>query len=138
MIHVARILLLVSLLLPVRGAMAAAGFFCHEAPPPAQSGSPSNDRYHHAVSESLVETSVGTGDVAIVVPAGDDPVQHGDTVPASSTCDLCSSICACPPIPSSAMLVASLPRAAALAFPALAPPASTLILGGLERPPRVA
>jgi hypothetical protein len=138
MIHVARILLLVSLLLPVRGAMAAAGLFCHEAPPPAQSGSPSNDRHHHTVSESLAGASVGTSDVAIVAPAGGDSVQHEETVPASSTCDLCSSICACPPIPSSAMLVVSLPRAAALAFPALAPPASTLSLGGLERPPRVA
>ena len=137
MIHVARILLIVSLLLPVRGAMAAAGFFCHEAPQPAQSGAQSHD-HHHPVGVSSVETLVATSYVAIVVVADDDSGQQGDHGPASTTCDLCSSICACPPIASSAMLVASLPRAAAMAFPALAPPASTLTLGGLERPPRVA
>ena len=138
MIHVARILLLVSLLLPIRGTMAAAGLFCQDAPPPAQSGAQSNDRHHHAFSQSSVATPAGTSDLTIVVIAGGDSEQFGEHVPASSTCDLCSSICASPPIPSSTMLVASLPRAAALAFPALAPPASTLSSGGLERPPRLA
>lgn len=138
MIHIARILLFISLLLPFRGAMAAAGFFCHDEPQSAPSSSQSNDGHHHAFGESLGETSMGTSDVAIVVVADGDSEQLGEHVAASSACNLCSSVCACPPIPSSTLLVACLPRAAALAFPALAPPASTLSLGGLERPPRVA
>lgn len=138
----ARLLLVVALLLPFRGALAAAGLICHMGSPSSATVSQaheSGDRGHaHAATGHHQH-----GDEAR--PASQDHAPHGAigdfadaTGPAggASACDLCSSVCAAPPLPSHAAQLAVLLPATGERFPAVSPPRLAPTLGGLERPPR--
>jgi hypothetical protein len=138
----ARLLLVVALLLPFRGVLASTGFLCHlSGSSPAtviQAHEPGDRGDAHAVT-GYHQHGDETG------PASEDHARHGvnDDVPlvtgtagSASMCDLCSSVCAAPAIPShSAQLVVLLP-ATGERFPSVSPPRLAPTLGGLERPPR--
>jgi hypothetical protein len=107
------ILLLVALLLPFKGAMAAMGVLCHttSAPPAVAAPAPTGHDCAHD----------GAGDAA--------PEQ----VPS---CSVCASICAAPSLPATPVVLHGMDRAAGERFPALATPRARFAAGGLERPPR--
>ena len=138
----ARVLLVVALLLPVRGAVAAAGLLCHmggSSPATASQTHESGDRGHaHATTGYHPH-----GDEAR--PASQDHARHGangdvpggtGTVGGASMCDLCSSVCAAPALPSHAAPLVALLPATSERFPAVTPPRVAPTFGGLERPPR--
>ena len=138
----ARLLLVVALLLPFRGALAAAGLLCHMG----SSSSATVSEAHEPGDRGHAQAATGFhqhGDEAR--PASQDHARHGvnDDVPSgtgtvggASTCDLCSSVCAAPPLPSHAAQLAVLLPATGERFPAVSPPRLAPTLGGLERPPR--
>ena len=138
----ARLLLLVALLLPFRAALAAAGLLCHMG----SSSSATVSQVHEPGDRGHAHAATGYhqyGDEAR--PASQDHAHHGvdddvpsgtGTVGSASTCDLCSSVCAAPPLPSHAAQLAVLLPATGERFPAVSPPRLAPTLGGLERPPR--
>ena len=113
-----RLLLLVALLLPFRGALAVSGWLCH-------TGMPSTAPMAASVSHDADQDGCHG--------AGDAPAQ-----PAADTasCHLCSSICGAPAVPSGASHLAGVVPQGATRFPAVAPPRAEFASGGLERPPR--
>jgi len=139
----ARLLLLVALLLPFRGVLASTGLLCHmggSSPATVVQGHEPGDRGDARAVTGYHQHGDETD------PASEDHVRHGanDDVPRGATgtagsasmCDLCSSVCAAPALPShSAQLVVLLP-ATGERFPAVSPPRVAPTLGGLERPPR--
>jgi hypothetical protein len=138
----ARLLLVVALLLPFRGAVAAIGLLCHMG----GSSSATVSQAHEPGDRGHAHATTGYhqhGDKAR--PALEDHARHGvnDDMPSASgtagsasMCDLCSSVCAAPALPShSAQLVVLLP-ATGERFPSVSPPRAAATFGGLERPPR--
>lgn len=138
----ARLLLVVALLLPFRGVLASSGMLCHmggSSPATVSQAHEPGDRGHAHAATGYHQHGGETGS------ATEDHAQHGvnDDVPrvtgtagSASMCDLCSSVCAAPALPShAAQLVAVLP-ATGERFPAVRPPRVAPALGGLERPPR--
>lgn len=136
--------LAVALLLPFRGALAAAGLLCHAgslaqttAVQPADAGGrsgPHADAEYHDHGAAMHFASGGHaahGESA--APADDAGAASG-----ASTCDLCASVCASPPIPGHGGQLVPLLPAANERFPAFDPPRPAPVLGGLERPPRIA
>jgi hypothetical protein len=120
----ARILLIVALLLPFRGALAAAGLFCHD------SGERQHGAAHvHVHHDHAADAGTGGGAVS-------DSGEHGEWPAKSASCSLCSSVCSTPPVPSASADVFRPSVARGERFPALAPPRFTVALGGVERPPR--
>ena len=138
----ARLLLVVALLLPFRGAVAAIGVLCHmggsSSATMSQPHAPGDHGHAHAAAGYHQH-----GDEAR--PASEDHARHGanDDLPRAtgaagnaSMCDLCSSVCAAPALPSHcAQLVVLLP-ATGERFPAVSAPHPAPTFGGLERPPR--
>ncbi len=122
-----RLLLLVALLLPFRGAMAVAGVLCHAD-----------------LGTGAVLTTLGPHDVheagghAHDDNAGGHSEHDQGSAPTSPPCDFCSAICAAPPLPVSTVGVPALLPSGAERFPALSPPRSTATFGAPERPPRAA
>ena len=138
----AHLLLAVALLLPFRGAVAAAGLLCHmggSSPATVSQALEPGDRGHAHAATGYHQH----GDEAR--PASEDHARHGanDDLPratgaagSASMCDLCSSVCAAPALPSHcAQLVVLLP-ATGERFPSVSPPRAAPTFGGLERPPR--
>lgn len=136
--------LVVAMLLPFRGALAAAGMLCHAgslAPTAAVQPTDAVERDGpHAFEE-------GHGHGAARHFAAGGHVAHGESaVPpddagaagGASTCDLCASVCASPPIPGHGGHLVPLLPTMGERFPAVDPPRQAPILGGLERPPRSA
>jgi len=129
----ARILLLIALLLPFRGAMAAGGLLCH-------SGSGS----HPAVTQSMASEPVhdhrqvaaehahghGHGESAHATMA------DSDAGPDAPSCNRCAAVCSAPPLPSPEFGLNAFPPSGAERFPATSSVCSTVALDGLERPPR--
>jgi hypothetical protein len=138
----ARLLLVVALLLPFRGALAAAGLLCHMGgSSPAtvsQAHEPGDRGYSHAANGHRHhgdDTRPASKDHAHHEAIDDSPDATGPAGGAS-TCDLCSSVCAAPPLPSHSAQLAVLLPATGERFPAVSPPRLAPTLGGLERPPR--
>lgn len=129
----ARLLLLVALLLPFRGALAVAGGWCHAVGEEAASAATvSHDHNAHAHHDH----ARGHGN-AHERHAGDgQPLEANDLTTAS--CTFCTAVCAAPPLPAGGVLVHALLPIGAERFPALAPPCSTATFGALDRPPRSA
>jgi len=136
--------LVVALLLPFRGALAAAGLLCHAGGLAFASETQVVDAGAHEILHGAANDHVHGG--ALHVAAGGLDA-HGDaaspTVDAgvaggASTCDLCASVCASPPIPGHDPQLVPLLPAANERFPAVVPLRPAPILGGLERPPRIA
>lgn len=136
--------LVVALLLPFRGALAAAGLLCHagnlapvavvqlsDAAGHDGPRAPAKDHDHGEASHFVSGGHAPHGEIA--APADDAGAAGGAT-----TCDLCASVCASPPIPGHGGQLVPLVQAANERFPAVDPPRPAPILGGLERPPRIA
>ena len=119
------LLLLVALLLPFKGALAAAGVFCHLGSS-QPIGAIVTPHHHEAVADH------GHGDHHASHVAVDD----NQPSPTGASCAICSAVCGAPPLPVAATsLHAPLPSGAER-FPPLASPRSSSRSEGLERPPR--
>ncbi|MFZ5548737.1 MAG: hypothetical protein ACOZJX_08585 [Pseudomonadota bacterium] len=137
------LLVLLTVLLPIRGGMAAA-MLC----PPAGAAGPAGLMQHqgghgHGVGHESGHGSDHEGDHAHghhaahggAAGAGTDPAAHAH----ADGCDLCSASCACPPLPSAAVSGVPEPRGLKSAgAPDPVAPAPRFLSGGLERPPRSA
>lgn len=140
----ARLLLVVALLLPFRGVVAAAGVLCHvggSSPATVGQAHEPGDRGDAHAATVHYERGDESG------PADENHAHHGVIEPlplvsgtpgSASMCDLCSSVCAAPALPGhDTQLVAVVP-ATGERFPSVSPPRAAATFGGLERPPRSA
>lgn len=134
-VHTLRIWLVVLLavLLPVRGAMAAA-MLC----PPGGSGSelrlmqPSHPHADHVMAEAVAHHDHAPHD------AGHHPgkAHHGHDQASPDKCNMCSAFCSMTPMPVSTCALPERLDHASASFPELRPPAPTFLSDGQERPPR--
>jgi hypothetical protein len=123
-------MLFVALLLPVRGALATSGWLCQTDMPLAASAAV----HAHEHFGAPVSHPSDDADHAGCHDSGD----HGGQPPhsGSSSCNLCSSICGAPAVPSAGTQFHGLPPPGAERFGPIAPPRVEFAFGGLERPPR--
>src|SRR5215212_1779317 len=124
-------LLLLALLLPIRGAVAAA-MLC----PVAGTGSQTEVRVHdHAIGH---HEAGSTGDANHSMhdehSAGDDG--HDGSASAVEKCQLCSAFCSVPPLVETLSATFKLPDPEAPMFPDFAARAPSFFSDGPERPPR--
>ena len=126
------LLLLVALLLPFKGAMAAVGVFCHlgSAQPLSAIVAHMHDR-HAAGEHSHHEHRQHAGDASHTQHTGDDGQPASDV-----SCAYCSAICGAPPLPAAYTSVVEVLPVGAERFPALTQPRLSAVLDGLDRPPR--
>jgi hypothetical protein len=131
-----RLLLIVALLLPFRGGMAAAGVLCHAGgnAKPAVAAGAEHHQHAHAAHHAHDDGA------AAAHAAHDEPGAPADaqTDQPDSSCPFCTAVCGAPPLPVTAVSTHALPPAGGERFPALSPPRSTLVFGAPDRPPRVA
>ena len=138
----ARILLVVALLLPFRGAVAAAGLLCHmggsSSATVSQAHEPGDRGHAHAATGYHQHGSeMGSATEDHDRHGVNDNVASGTgTADSASMCDLCSSVCAAPALPSNAAQLVVLLPATGERFPSVRPPRVAPAIGGLERPPR--
>jgi hypothetical protein len=144
------LLLMLVVLLPWRGAVAAA-MLCpsasmpaslgaqghHDAPgTPSAGGAPHWQAEHHGHSghHDLDHRQAVTGDAIDTSPVH----QTHDQPPPSTDgkCQLCAATCALSTLPPPASDLPQPPAMAASAFPPLVAPAPDFLSGGQERPPR--
>ena len=127
-----RILLLVAVLLPFRGAIAGGGVHCPDSgnhlsvAAAAQAMPATHSHESHAAPGAQPHDHSA---VRLVVAE----LHHGDD---SAACNLCSAVCSAPPLPSPGLAVHALLPLGAERFPATVPSLSSVSLDGLERPPR--
>ncbi len=112
------LLLFLAVLLPVRGAVAAAMLCAMPIPAPQAPG-------HHAPA----------------LHAAEGHAHHAHQAPESQAvadgkCNLCAASCGLTPLPSSAPAVAEPPARAAAAFPEIEAAPASFLADGPERPPR--
>jgi hypothetical protein len=120
------LLLLVALMLPVRGALAAVGLFCHVDRP--HSVAAASEHQHDAASHSSPDASH---------QAAQHDHSTGHDAPAQSdTCKYCASVCSVPPVaPVDLTLHEPVsPGSEPFAAVTVSPPGP--YVSGLERPPR--
>ena len=122
-----RFLLFVALLLPFRSALAVTGMLCHQGLPTTSSV---------AMHQSGGEHDAGMHQHAQHGHGHDGAHDDGQQPSQSASCELCSSICGTPPLPSEAVAFRGLLPSGAERFAPIAPPHAEFALGGLERPPR--
>ena len=132
------LLLLLAVLLPARGAVAAA-MLC----PAGGTGTPTEVRvdaaasgHHHDAAdphEAHHRHAVDDG----AAHAAHDPGHHPDAGPChADKCNLCAGFCSVTSMPSAAS-IALLPQVvSAVRFPAVSAPTPSFVSGGPERPPR--
>ncbi|MDE2607925.1 MAG: hypothetical protein KGL68_18610 [Burkholderiales bacterium] len=129
---IARVLLLVllSALLPIRGAMAAA------LPCAGAAGATSGMHQMHEMQASHGGHHDEAGADAHMVGKMSHGQHHHEGAAGQGTCNLCSACCSVPPL-ASAVPGVPLPHAvASVAFPDLTFPAPSFLSEGQERPPR--
>jgi len=134
------LVLLLALILPLKGAVAAAGVACHASPlsiamqtTHAVAQQHTGHGAHHGAQHG--DASHAPSDAH--APGGVNPDGAGDTAGVhDAACLTCSGICAASPLPAShALTLAADPPARALPAPArIAPPSH--VSAGLDRPPR--
>lgn len=106
------LLLLLALLLPMRGAMAAA-MLCPAAGPA-----------HHGMGMQAAHAHDGAG-------------HHGEHDHGSSSkCTMCAAFCALTPLMSDVPRLREPAALPAIGFPDESPPAPSFVSGGQDRPPR--
>jgi hypothetical protein len=138
-----RLLLLVALLLPFRGAMAVAGVLCHGGGTlPATAAT----AHHHEGGHEHAGTSGAHGHDAPAPTDGQAASGHGHAHGSASiadapsggdaSCPFCSAVCGAPPLPATGSIVPAPLPAGAERFPALASPRPTGAFPALDRPPR--
>jgi hypothetical protein len=119
------LLVLLAVLLPVRGGMAAAMACVPAAAAAAPSEVEVTDHHEHH-DHAAAHHDHGAGDPEVTAAAGHG---HGE-------CNLCSAFCSVTPLPSAAPTVAAPLDLAAAAFPSVGAPAPNFLSSGPERPPR--
>ena len=131
------LVLLLVVLLPVRGVMAAA-MLC----PQASHGAPVTHQmplwqdasavHHHAAAQAA-----GSHHHHPVTPAADQGAEHAaDGAGHAGGCSLCAAFCSMTPMPSATPAFDTPALVRALAFPVLEAPSPTFESDGPERPPR--
>lgn len=120
------LLLLLAVLIPVRGAVAAA-MLCLPAAGSEQAAVQLQDHSHHEHGAHAAHSSADDD-------AGHDGPANGHH--ASGQCTLCSACCSSASLLSSVPVVAVPPGLVAASFPDLSAPAPTFLSDGQERPPR--
>jgi hypothetical protein len=113
------LLLLLAVLIPFRGALAA-GMLC-----PTGSGS------HHVPAAHSLTHAEGHDHAQGHAPAGSATHDHA----GADRCNLCTAFCSVPGLVSAGVTLAS-PQAVATVFPQPHAPPPSFISGGQERPPR--
>jgi len=127
------LLVLLAVLLPIRGAVAAA-MLC----PVAGSGMQSEVILHgekighHAQHESMPHDHHGVGHHDHSVGHH----EHGGSANGSDKCNLCSAFCSVTPLVSNLLTNFLAPDVAAASFPDFSPPATSFLRDGPERPPQ--
>ena len=127
---------LLAVLLPIRGAMAAT-MPCAPAGGPSQGelhvlATASNHGHGHVHGGEHAEAAHAAGHAAHD-HGGDASAGHGD---ASPQCNMCPATCSTPPLPSARAGLDEPTAVAAAPFPHLSAPAPTFQSDGQERPPR--
>lgn len=128
-----RLLLLVAVLLPFRGAMAVAAGLCHadmrtaEISAAAQAGHHDQGAQHHAHDDLQPAPEHRAG------PEGGGDQGHGTS---GLTCNFCAAVCGAPPLPTGSVTVHALLPTGAERFAAGVPPCPSAAFGAPERPPR--
>ena len=123
------LILLLTVILSFKGAMAAAGMFCHLGT--GQIVDTPQAAHHHAV----VDQAQTTEQHHAAAPTGGSSTDDAPTQ-SSSSCTICSSVCSSPPLPAAGVQTVPPGATAAERFPPLAVPRSSTVVSGLERPPR--
>ena len=129
------LLLLLAVLLPVRGAVAAA-MLC----PVAGSGSQAELRLQHSAHHSMDEAMAAAAHMShehVDAQQGHHGEQHdhGDGG-LPDKCNSCSAFCSTPPLASTLPTVFTPSETANAAFSTLSAPAPSFFSDGQERPPR--
>jgi hypothetical protein len=124
------LILLVALILPVKGAMAAAGMFCHLGSAQPMSAIVQPHQHHAGAHQNHAEHHAVDGD------SQSDAEDDAPLIPASSSCAICSAVCSAPPLPANGIAFHVPAASGAECFPALSPPRLSAVQSGLERPPR--
>jgi hypothetical protein len=130
------LLLLLALLLPVRGAVAAA-MLCPAPGPavPAQSSERAHGSVHTAAHDDASHRMFAVDAQA----AHDHDAAAGAASGATpDDCNLCSAFCSATPLLSSVATAPAVPEHAADRFPALSAPVPSFVSEGQDRPPRSA
>lgn len=126
-------LMLLAVMLPVRGVMAAA-MLC-----PPQAGAAGDARampmFDDGAGGDPVQTAHDHGGAHHDAGSASSGHHHDGTA-GTDTCNLCSACCSVPPLPSAAPVVPLPHDTAATVFPSFAAPAPTFQSEGPERPPR--
>lgn len=126
------LLLLLAVLLPVRGAVAAA-MLCSVAGSGMQTESIVHPPAHDAMDQAMAEAAHAHHGHDASASQGHD---HGKGHASSEECNMCSAYCSITP------LVSEVPRLPvpldppSIKFPGLSSPAPTFLSDGQERPPR--
>jgi hypothetical protein len=124
------LLVLLAVLLPIRGAMAAA-----MACPPAGSVPLQQLVGAHADGHAHGNHGDGHAQAGHAHGGGDTAADHAHAA-GPDQCNMCSASCATPPVPSAAGGLASPLDLTSAPFPDLPAPAPTFLSDGQERPPR--
>jgi hypothetical protein len=118
-------LLVVALLLPFKGALAAVGTFCHlgSSQPVSASAAPHghDGATHHGHADHH---------------GADVAVDHQQPAGTGSSCAVCSAVCGAPPLPAAGGSWDPPFLSGDDRFPPLAKPRASAVHDGLERPPR--
>jgi len=119
------LLLLVAFLLPIRGALAAVGLFCHVDGSQSVAVAPSHqhDAAHHA-SEAQSHKAHHEHSTGHDAPAQSD------------TCKYCAAVCSIPPVAPADLTLHEHVSSGGERFAALSVSPPSPFLSGLERPPR--
>lgn len=125
------LLVVLAVLLPVRGAVAAA-MLC----PVAASGMQSEVNLHSAAHEAM-DHRMAPGDAQRdQVSAGHAHHDDGQGLAASDECNMCSAYCSITPLASGVPDLPAPLDPPSIKFPDLSSPAPTFLSDGQERPPR--
>lgn len=129
------LLLLLAVLLPVRGAVAAA-MLC----PPAGVGTQNQVRVldhhlgsHHTMVRAAAES---VGHDHAMHDHGSASTDDGKSLSVQDKCNLCSAFCSMTPLVSSPLTMPTPQEPGATAFPDLFAPPPNFLSDGQERPPR--
>jgi hypothetical protein len=124
------LMLMVALILPFKGAMAAAGMFCHLGSAQPVSAIVQPHKHHGEAHQDHAEHRTVDGE------SQSHTEDDAPLIPASSSCAICSAVCSAPPLPANGIAFHVPPASGAERFPALSPPRLSAVQSGLERPPR--
>jgi hypothetical protein len=129
------LLLIVALLLPFRGAMAAVGMYCHLGSSDAMSTIV--EAHHHDAGISGHDAANGGGHAHHEAGASAPHEADSDSPPPlADTCAYCAASCAAAPLVPASLTMNAPILSGAERFPALATPHLHSVSDGLERPPR--